>query len=248
MNYVLTFKQFLQNPTGPYSAYFGKRVEIINNLENRFSKLLSSRMKDFTCKLYKEKEDYYFHVTVPSETFKEITYDIVVKLTPSNDACKSESSLFNYKCQFFSNSPAFVFTYAYVFNKDGNLINFLSNKISAKALKEEPNIKNPVQIYGYEKSLYFAMLYIKYKFYHIKTNILSLQKTLNKKELLKNIDHSDKKLAEYQKYKKIEAINKKAEKEKEKQQKQKEKLKKQKEKERKNKKISNKVIKPKKKI
>ena len=64
------------------------------------------------------------------------------------------------------------------------------------------------------------------------------------------IEHSDKKLLEYQKYKKIEALNKKAERDKEKQKKQKEKIEQQKkkEKERKNKKMSNKVIKPKKKI
>lgn len=246
MAFILTFRQFLQNPTGPYSAFFGKRAEIIKNLEDRFAKLISTRSKDFSCKVYTDKENYFFHITIPSETFKDMKYDVVFKMMPSNEGCESESSLSNYKLQFFSNSPAFIFTYAYVFNKDGNLINFLTNKIDSKALDNEPEIKNPVQIYGYEKSLYFALLYIKYKYYNLKTNLLSMQKKLDKKEILSNVKDSQTVLLEYKKLKKIEEEKKRIEKEKEKHKKQREKQKEIIEKNKKRK--TNKIIKPKKKL
>ena len=85
MKYDLTFKQFLQNPTGPYSAYFGKRAEIIANLEKRFTNLIATRSKDFDCKPYKDENDYYFLITIPSETFKTMKYQVVVHLSPLNE-------------------------------------------------------------------------------------------------------------------------------------------------------------------
>ena len=206
MGVVLTFQQFLQNPTGPYSAYFGKRENIKRDLNERFGKLLATGK--ISCNIFKDKYDYYYHVKIPSETFDKILYDVVIKLEPLIEGSRADSTLLNYKVTFFSNSPAFVYTYAWVFNNDGNVIPFLKTKIDNKAFLDEPKVKNPVHIYGFEKSLYFALLYIKYKNFHVRSN-LSTAKQLNTKRLLENIKHADIIMKEYEFEKQKEALKKK---------------------------------------
>lgn len=176
----MTFQQFLQNPTGPYSAFFGKRENIKIDLENRFSKLLSStKNKEFKCEGFKSGNDYFFHIKIPSEKYSNILYDVVINLTPKQSYVLTEGTLLNYNLLFFSNSPAFVYTYVYISKKDKLLIPFMQNKINSTALTTPPSVKNPVQIYGFEKSIYFALLYLKYKNYHIKTAIPPEFKTKN---------------------------------------------------------------------
>ena len=209
MSTILTFQQFLQNPTGPYSAYFGRRADIKKDLNERFGKLLASGK--ISCYNYKDGDSYVFHVKIPSEKFSNMMYDVVIRLEPLIEGSKTDSTLLNYKVTFFSNSPAFVFTYAYVFNKDENLIPLLRAKIDPRALKEEPKVKNPVQIYGFEKSLYFGLLYIKYKNFHIKSNLASAKK-LDGKRLLDSIRHSSDIMKEYELEKQREALKKKNEK------------------------------------
>ena len=219
MGTILTFQQFLQNPTGPYSAYFGRRADIKRDLNHRFGKLLATGK--ISCYNYKEKDSYIFHVKIPSETFSTILYDVVIKLDPLIEGSKTDSTLLNYKVSFFSNSPAFVFTYAWVFNKDGNLIPFLKHRIDDRALKEEPKVKNPIHVYGFEKSLYFALLYIKYKNFHVRYN-LSTANTLNAKRLADSIIHSKDIMQKYELEKRKEALKNKNAKEEAKKQKKKE--------------------------
>ena len=59
----------------------------------------------------------------------------------------------------FSNSPNFTFTYAYVFNKEGFVIDWMKSRMSQRSLNEEPVKRNPDQGFGFEKSIYFSILF-----------------------------------------------------------------------------------------
>jgi hypothetical protein len=188
--------RLLQNPSGPYSAYFARRDLTIRNLEERFHKIMKDA-KDFKYEIFKNKNDFIFYFKIPSETYEKLFYDVVLQFSPISEQSVSDLSLNNYSVKLFSNAPNFLFTYAYVYNQDGILIDFLKKKISEKALNEPPNIKNPIQSYGFEKSVYFALLYIKIHRLNIKSAILSKSKKLDVKDLVKAVDDTDEKLKQY---------------------------------------------------
>lgn len=195
-NYQLTFQQFLQNPSGPYSAFFGRRTDIKANLDHRFSELIK-KYNAFKCEIYKDEDDYLFYIKIPSEKYDNLFYDTVLRLKPNNEGAITDLTLMNYEINFYSNSPAFVFTYAYVFNKDDLFIDFLKTRISNEALHNPPEVRNPFEIYGFEKSLYFALSYIKRNSYHVKSSIGFKCKKLNKDALKTKIKHSQDKMVEY---------------------------------------------------
>lgn len=192
----MTFAQFLQNPTGPYSSFFGKRENIKLDLEQRYNQLLSKQKprnpSGFIKNIYLEnKKDYYFVFSIPSEKFDSLYYDVVIRFFPKTTAVAAESTLLNYNIQFFSNSPAFVYTYAYISNKDKLLIPFLKGKLNKLSLTQAPTVKNPVEIYGFEKSIYFSLLYIKSNGLHVKSMLSSKVEKFNQGNIKKSCRKSD---------------------------------------------------------
>jgi hypothetical protein len=89
------------------------------------------------------------------------------------------------------------------------LPNFVKSKCSSLALKESPKIKNPVEIYGFEKSCYYACKYIKdlglYNKFTIETNLYLFDKS----KILAKISSQDDKLKEYNLIKAKKKITKK---------------------------------------
>jgi len=188
--------RLLQNPSGPYSAYFARRDLTIQNLTQRFLQMQKEK-KEFKLEIFSDKGDYIFYFKIPSETYEKLYYDVVLMFTPINAQSKSDLTLNNYSVNLFSNAPNFLFTYAYVYNKDGIIIDFLKDKISEQALNEAPKVRNPIQSYGFEKSVYFALLYIKMNRLHTKSAINFKSAKLDKNKLIKAIGTTDEKLKEY---------------------------------------------------
>lgn len=195
---ILTMQQFLKNPTGKSSAGFARRDVIIANLEKRFSKLYKRKRSVFNMESYYEKGSYILRFKIPSEKYDGLVYDTVIEFIPIGKSSK-DLTLNNYALKIFSNSPGMMFTYAYVFNKNGMIIDFLLDKCSKKSLKEPPKIKNPQESFGFEKSIYFSLLYLKEMSYHAKSNLK--KEKLDIKYIKKNIMSAEEKFEEYNKYK-----------------------------------------------
>lgn len=161
---IMTMDQFLKNPSGSYSASFARRDLIIANMEDRFAKLLSKKKDEFKVLVFRgnNKNEFCFYLKIPSEEVPNIYFDVVLQFIPTDMKCLSSPTLRNYGLNVFSNSPNFLYTYAYWYNKDEIIIKQLKDKISSVALNTEPVIKNAEGIYGFEKSVYFALLYLKY--------------------------------------------------------------------------------------
>lgn len=161
MSRIITMNDFLTNPTGKSSASFTRRDLVIANLGYRYNELV--KKTPITHTLYKCDDYYLFYVRVPSEKYQDrLIYDVIVQfmITDKNSERKS-ITINDLPMKMYSNSPNFMFTYAYVYNQDDNLVNFLTNKLNSKALTDEPKVKNPQFSYGFEKSVYFALLHIK---------------------------------------------------------------------------------------
>jgi hypothetical protein len=122
-------------------------------------------------------------------------YDVVLQFT-END--KGKTTISDFDMKVFSNAPNFMFTYAYVLNEDDLLIDLLKSKIDRRALTQEPDKRNPSEDLGFEKSMYFAGLYIKdarmYYISQIKKNVSKW----NRESFLDSIATTTEKLEEYQ--------------------------------------------------
>jgi hypothetical protein len=197
---LMTMKQFLQNPSGSYSASFARRDLIIANLEDRFYKLYKKRKSDFKVKIFRgtNKNDYFFYIQVPSEKYDKINYDVVIQFLPVDMNSLSSTTIDKYAIKVFSNSLNFTFTYCYWYNQDDIVVTQLKDKFSPKALKDKPVVKNNEGIYGFEKSCYFAMLYIKYNELNKKVNInKALDTTMTIQKLKPTIKSANSKIIEY---------------------------------------------------
>jgi len=96
-------------------------------------------------------------VRVPSEDFRsnKLFYDVLFRI--DNDPTQRYSTR---NTRMFSNSPSFIFTYAYVYYHDDLIIDEFAEKLPMTALTTPPTTRNPVEALGYEKSTYIAARYL----------------------------------------------------------------------------------------
>ena len=200
MKKLMTMENFLKNPTGKYSAGFARRDLIIANLEQRYQMLLAIS-KTFNFKVFMDEDDYVFYFKIPSETFTNqlLYYDVVIRFVCSNPGLlKPTASINGYHVNVFTNSPDFTFTYAYLYNQDGVVDPKMKRKIGSKALNNPPVVKNPYGIYGFEKSVYYALLFIKRNRYTLKSEIEKVIDTkMSYSKLYSQIKSTDEKYKEY---------------------------------------------------
>ena len=155
----ISIAKMLQNPTGKNSAFFASRARIKAQLDSIFINNLRRYRKEFYAVPYVDQQtkNIYYYVSVPSETFmiNKVRWDCVIEIDYD-----SSLSLENRNAKFYTNSPSFIFTYAYVFNQQGLLPAFIKSKMPIQCLTQPPTIKNPVESRGFDKILYEALKYL----------------------------------------------------------------------------------------
>ena len=87
-------------------------------------------------------------------------YDVVIRFFTDNPEVAKQNHLRNYFIQFFSNSPSFMYQYAYLYNKEGFLIEALYNKLDPGYIDTPPEKTNKDMVMGYDKSIYFACRFL----------------------------------------------------------------------------------------
>lgn len=212
----MTINNTLTNPTGKGSGFVGARYAIINDLQRRYEDIKSDIKRgeagvDGTSTL--------LHIQIPSEKDKymkkQMYYDVIIKLDRSGSTDLKTGDV---PFTVYSNSPAFTFTYCYVLNKEDALVSEFKKHCSPKALTDPPEERNPMETWGFEKSVYFALLYLKEKNFLRGQALFGLvTKDINMRDLLKKIPSSDDKLVEYNKIKEKVVKENKAERKKAKQ-------------------------------
>lgn len=195
---IMTLNQYILNPMGKNNAVLnGAMRELMRKTYmHKFDNILLRERGIITYKLYKDekKNTYWAHIKVPSEIIEKFYYDVVFKFFI--DASKGgNNDLFEWNVQFFSNDPAFVYTYAHVFNENNLLIPELRSKMSKIALKEAPKEKNPQGNVGYVKAIYFAYLLMQNKKFNKIARFESECDPLIGKLLLQDIMDADEKIA-----------------------------------------------------
>lgn len=194
----MTIEQYIANPMGKNNAVMSAltRETLRKTYMKKFDNLLLRENGVIEYHLYKDEKNntYWAHIKVPSETVKKFYYDVVLKFSATEKVEEAGNNLFKYNVRFYSNDPAFVYTYAYVFRKNDLFIKELSSKMSKEALKKEAKEKNPTGDVGYVKTIYFAYLVMQNRGLNKKIKFDAEAKPLDPKILLNNIEDADSKI------------------------------------------------------
>lgn len=156
----MTFEEYIQNPMGERNAVVSNRAMYGKYYQEKLDTIMVREAGKVNYKAYKDKSRYIIHIKIPSEVVPKFYYDVLVEFREPKEGVVGYD-LSKYKARFYSNDPSFVFTFAHAFKKNGIFFSDYNDKMSQKALKEKADEKNPKDIVGYVKSLYFAYLLMK---------------------------------------------------------------------------------------
>lgn len=154
---LLTLSEFIKDPgminRKSFKYYINER-----KYKQRFE-MLTRKISKFDVVIYVENDtSIYYHVIVPSE-LRANDYDVVIHLiSPGNqlDIPIEKWVIRN----IFSNNPAFIFEFGYVYYHNDLFLDFLTDKYNNIIFKESPKQKNPDMLIGCDHSVYHAISYL----------------------------------------------------------------------------------------
>lgn len=186
----MTFEDYIGSPMGHANAVMTNRQIYGQFYTQKLDKIMVREAGNVKYKAYHVGNRYICHIKIPSEVVSKFYYDVVIEFSPTKDSEKS-NDLKGYNAAFYSNDPAFVFTFAHAFIKNKMFFKELESKMSKKALKEPGKVKNPKDQVGYVKSLYFAYILMNRKGLFAKTKYTD---PYNRSAFMKSIMHADEKI------------------------------------------------------
>ena len=189
-----TFDQYINNPAGMKNSVISHREMYREMYAKKLDAIYVREKGDIDFIVYKDKKDYILHIKVPSEAIENFYYDVVVQFSPPNNVAELSRDIKGYLVHFYSNDPAFVYTFAHAFSKNNLFIKDLAPRMSKQALKERAKEKNPDDQIGYVKSLYFAYLIMVNKNLFAKIRLDSMSVPYDKKKLLDDVMDADEKI------------------------------------------------------
>lgn len=192
----MSFDKYIDNPSGGATVITNRNM-YKDMYKSKFDRVLLRESGKIEWKVYYADDgqnSFYIYMKIPSEVIEKFYYDVVIRLFTTENKKKSNVNLREYAVEFYSNDPAFVYTFAHAFSKNHLFIKDLEPKMSKTALKDAAKIKNPKDNVWYVKSLYFA--YLAMERYHLFNRSILKQhgKKYNKRELLSQITHATEKV------------------------------------------------------
>ena len=209
----ITYAQYINNPLGEKSSVITNRGMYQKMYRDKLDKILLREGGKVKYTLYTDKENYYIHFKIPSEVVDKFYYETIIEVYTTDPIKAKSESLKDYFVRFYSNDPAFVYTFAHAFIKNDLFITDMTPKMSKDAVKNVAREKNPKNLVGYVKSLFFAYLLIGDYGLFSKTLYNHTAEKYNKTKLLKLIDHADNKIKARQEAEEIQRKKQRREKE-----------------------------------
>lgn len=145
-------REFYHNPSGK-----GATALNIKATQDQYNARYDNVVKKVELTFYKIRTDIYAHVTIPSSV-EGVRYDVVLVFHPNKASLGH--SLSDMDMQIFSNSPSFLYTYAYSYLKQGLFAREFKRKLSSRVLTDLSKVRNPYGILSYDFSIYCALRYI----------------------------------------------------------------------------------------
>lgn len=196
----------IQNLIKPFGSGFAAMSikYVTDDLTRRYLRNIRDHID---LKVIKEKNDYYLFTKMPSESNEKypsdiIDYDVIFQLSPPNGSSIENENIRDWDLKVYSNCPAFIYTFTYVYYQKGGLIRMPMGFYTRKAIKQAPKVRNPLLLFGIEKTLWFLVFYLDENKLFKKSNLDSMILTDKKfKDLIKDfkISSQDDKLNEVEK-------------------------------------------------
>ena len=133
-----------------------KKGQSALNVRNALSKLeeiyqkFRDRIEITGCK--KDPPKIRVYLTIPSESIKGITYDLVLEFYT-----QLELNIHT-KFKAYYNSPSFAYTLSYIFNQKGSLL--WPEKYPSKFITLAPDVRNPFGFVNFDKGLFSGMRFV----------------------------------------------------------------------------------------
>lgn len=194
----ITYTQYINNPLGEKSSVITNRGMYQKLYRDKLDKILLREGGKVKYNLYKSKNNYYIHFKIPSEVINKFYYDTIIEFYTDDGIKAKSSSLKDYYVRFYSNDPAFVYTFGHAFIKNKLFIEDLLPKMTKEARDLVAKEKNPKNLVGYVKSLFFAFLLIGDYGLFSKTLYDKTGQSYNKNKLLKEVEHAKDKIKKRQ--------------------------------------------------
>lgn len=192
----ISFDKYIDNPSGGSYVYTNRNM-YKQMYKDKFDKILLREQGRVIYELYKvndKKDTHYIYMKIPSEVVPQFYYDVVIQLSTTDNMIKNNPNLREYDVKFYSNDPAFVYTFAHSFIKNKLFIEDLKPRMSRQAIKNPAKSRNPRNEVWYVKSLFFA--YLAMERYHLfSKSSFRNAKDYDKKALLRKIMNADDKVA-----------------------------------------------------
>jgi len=191
----MTLDEYLVNPLGKANAVMSTALREATKLQysQKFDNILLRENGKINFYTYRDKKNniYWIHVKVPSEVVPKFYYDVVFKFFQDSKVKVTHYDLKKWQVNFFSNDPAFVYTYENAYKEKGLIIKELIPKMSKTALKYKAKEKNPTELIYYSKILYFGILFCQQRDILTTTRLFEAPE-YNNQQLLQNIEDTDK--------------------------------------------------------
>ena len=127
----MTFDEYIKNPMGKDNSVFSKRGMYKDLYTGKFDAILAREAGNIDFMLYKSDDSKYtIHIKIPSEVVEKFYYDVVIEFSTKEKFDFVRPTLSNYDVKFFSNDPAFVFTFAYSYVEAFCVIPIFKNVVS----------------------------------------------------------------------------------------------------------------------
>lgn len=159
---MLVANSILMNPIKG-SSHMAPRNMIIKSMTSEAMNIISNGGIRLVSVSYPKSDNLDVHLKLTSKS-NGIEYDVIIEFLNIRKIVgdKIINGVFKDKTEMkvFSNSPEFVFTYAYAFNKKGYIISRYRQLIGNKALNDAPKVKNPTSEIGMSTSIFYALKYL----------------------------------------------------------------------------------------
>lgn len=196
----MNLKEFMDNPAGKGDSSTNRTV-LKKELDDKFDRLLRNPKKIMTARFYKakNKDIYYIHVVIPSETERTNSYDVVLRFSDDTNSHQSDLSILNYDIRIFCNAPSFAYTFAKVYYDNNMLINELASKYNRDIIRKQPEVRNRYHIINYDKYAYFAAKYLYESRFLSKMSLQNRCVTYSESGLKTSVRSLDEIMSEYKK-------------------------------------------------
>lgn len=189
----MTFGDYINNPLGRKNMVYSNRQVYATLYKEKLDKILVREVGKIKYSLYHDskKGTFFCYLKIPSEPIANFYYDVVIQFYTNDKEIANSKNLKKYFVKFYSNDPAFVYTFAHAMAKNDLFITDLKSRMSKIALKKIATERNPKDEVGYVKSIYFAYLtMLRYGLFD-KMQYTLYGQAYNPKLLIKQIEDAD---------------------------------------------------------